>query len=83
MKQQPILDKEGQKDLQKIINISVLAFVIIVLIVVLYTSAVQLLGNYELPLWIQGIIMGIVALFIYSVKDYFKKMIEKYLKLND
>jgi len=57
-------------------------FVIFVISAVIIVAGWQILSSlfdFKLPLVVQWVIVGLFFLFLYSVRDKAKKLIEKYL----
>ena len=71
--------KEGRKDYQKLMNVILIAFGAILGVVILYTLVKSVIGTQDLPYWVQAIIISIVALVAYSIKDFVRDMIKKHL----
>lgn len=71
------LDERGKKELQPIMNVAVIALIAIILVAAIAQTLTSTL-KMDLPLYAQGIIVGIALLAMYAVKDHVKRIVDGY-----
>lgn len=78
MSSESILDERGKQELQPILNLFAILFVIIIIVIVLDKAVQQYIG--QLSYAAQGVIIACFVAFLYFTKDYFKALVEGYTK---
>ena len=73
------METEEQKDIKGIYTLFAIFVASAILIVAGYQILTSLMNMGDLPLWIQGIIVGLFFLFVYSIRDRAKRLFDKYL----
>jgi hypothetical protein len=73
-----ILDARGRRELQPILNLFGILFIIIILVVILDKLVQQNVGTLSPAA--QGVIVVIFAAFLYFTRDYFKDLIDGYTR---
>lgn len=78
MEQQSILDEQGKKHVQPLINIFVAVFLVFIFVIILDSLVRQYLG--QLSLIAQGVIVVCFASAIYFMRDHIQAIINEYTK---
>jgi len=78
MREDSILDARGQRELQPILNIFGILFAIIIIVIVLDKVVQIYIG--QLSYAAHGVIIACFLAFLYFTKDYFKSIVDGYLK---